>query len=164
MALSAKKSSIMLRNFQDDLSGYFLGMNIYDQRGNGDSHPTPPHSAYPQPPPSANQSVQNMQTVPPNYWQPSPNQIPVYRNYLEDNHASSSFHFLLYYYSSTVKINSFQPQQTMYFVPPSGTAISVGQNVSDRQQLHQQQRFPTNYSFNAQTMTPPSQANCTLSR
>jgi len=49
----------------------------------------------------------------------------------------------------------------MYFVSPPGTAISVSQNPGDRQQLHQQQRFPTNYSFNAQTMTPPSQANCT---
>ncbi|XP_032669191.1 R3H domain-containing protein 1-like isoform X4 [Odontomachus brunneus] len=107
-----------------ELSGYFLGMNIYDQRGGGDNHSTPPHS-YPQPP--TNQTVQNVQTVQPNYWQPPPNQIP--------------------------------PQQTMYFVPPPGTTISVGQNPGDRQQLHQQQRFPTNYSFNAQTMTPPSQAN-----
>ncbi|XP_077263442.1 uncharacterized protein LOC143898113 isoform X1 [Temnothorax americanus] len=110
-----------------ELSGYFLGMNIYDQRGSGDSHPTPPHSTYPPPPPSANQTVQNVQSIQPNYWQPPPNQIP--------------------------------PQQTMYFVPPPGTAISVGQNPGDRQQLHQQQRFSTNYSFNAQTMTPPSQAS-----
>ncbi|TGZ57420.1 R3H domain-containing protein 1 [Temnothorax longispinosus] len=110
-----------------ELSGYFLGMNIYDQRGSGDSHPTPPHSTYPPPPPSANQTVQNVQSIQPNYWQPPPNQIP--------------------------------PQQTMYFVPPPGTALSVGQNPGDRQQLHQQQRFPTNYSFNAQTMTPPSQAS-----
>ncbi|KAL0107091.1 hypothetical protein PUN28_015556 [Cardiocondyla obscurior] len=106
-----------------ELSGYFLGMNIYDQRGSGDNHPTPPHSTYPPPPPSANQSVQNVQSIQPNYWQPPPNQI--------------------------------QPQQTMYYVPPPGTAISVGQNPGDRQQ----QRFSTNYSFNAQTMTPPSQAN-----
>lgn len=106
-----------------ELSGYFLGMNIYDQRSNGDSHSTPPHSTYP--PPSANQTVQNVQSIQPNYWQPSPNQIP--------------------------------PQQTMYFVPPPGTTISVGQNPGDRQQLHQQQRFPTNYSFNAQTITSPSQ-------
>ncbi|XP_036143756.1 trithorax group protein osa [Monomorium pharaonis] len=110
-----------------ELSGYFLGMNIYDQRGSGDSHSTPSHSAYPPPPPSANQTVQNVQSIQPNYWQPPPNQIP--------------------------------SQQTMYFVPPPGTAISVGQNPGDRQQLHQQQRFPTNYSFNAQTMTPPSQAS-----
>ncbi|KYN11654.1 R3H domain-containing protein 1 [Trachymyrmex cornetzi] len=106
-----------------ELSGYFLGMNIYDQRSNGDNHSTPPHSTYP--PPSVNQTVQNVQSIQPNYWQPSPNQIP--------------------------------PQQTMYFVPPPGTTISVGQNPGDRQQLHQQQRFPTNYSFNAQTMTSPSQ-------
>lgn len=51
-------------------------MNIYDQRGGGDNHSTPPHS-YPQPPPSTNQAVQNVQTVQPNYWQPPPNQIPV---------------------------------------------------------------------------------------
>lgn len=61
-----------------------------------------------------------------------------------------------------MKNDCFQPQQTMYFVPPPGTAISVGQNPGDRQQLHQQQRFSTNYSFNAQTMTPPSQASCKL--
>lgn len=109
-----------------DLSGYFLGMNIYDQRGSGDSQPTPPHPTYPPPPPSANQTMQNVQSIQPNYWQPS-NQIP--------------------------------PQQTMYFVPPPGTAISVGQNPGDRQQLHQQQRFQTNYSFNTQTMTPPSQTS-----
>lgn len=60
-----------------ELSGYFLGMNIYDQRGSGDSHPTTPHSTYPQPPPPTNQTVQNVQTIQPNYWQPSPNQIPV---------------------------------------------------------------------------------------
>lgn len=47
----------------------------------------------------------------------------------------------------------------MYFVPPPGTTISVGQNPGDRQQLHQQQRFTPNYAFNAQTMTPPSQSN-----
>lgn len=47
----------------------------------------------------------------------------------------------------------------MYFVPPPGTTISVGQNPGDRQQLHQQQRFTPNYTFNAQTMTPPSQSN-----
>lgn len=64
-----------------ELSGYFLGMNIYDQRGSGDSHPTPPHSAYPPPPPSANQSVQNVQSIQPNYWQSPPNQIPVRRKY-----------------------------------------------------------------------------------
>ncbi|KZC05805.1 R3H domain-containing protein 1 [Dufourea novaeangliae] len=51
------------------------------------------------------------------------------------------------------------PQQTMYFVPPPGTALSVSQGPGDRQPLHQQQRYPTNYSFNAQTMTPPSQSN-----
>ncbi|XP_036150276.1 cAMP-regulated phosphoprotein 21-like, partial [Monomorium pharaonis] len=85
-----------------ELSGYFLGMNIYDQRGSGDSHSTPSHSAYPPPPPSANQTVQNVQSIQPNYWQPPPNQIP--------------------------------SQQTMYFVPPPGTAISVGQNPGDRQQ------------------------------
>jgi len=63
-----------------ELSGYFLGMNIYDQRSNGDSHSTPPHSTYP--PPSANQTVQNVQSIQPNYWQPSPNQIPVKIKYM----------------------------------------------------------------------------------
>lgn len=48
----------------------------------------------------------------------------------------------------------------MYFVPPPGAALTVSQGPGDRQQLHQQQRFTTNYSFNAQTMTPPSQSNC----
>lgn len=60
-----------------ELSGYFLGMNIYDQRGSGDSHSTPPHPTYPPPPPSTNQAVQNVQSIQPNYWQPPPNQIPV---------------------------------------------------------------------------------------
>lgn len=149
--------------FQDvaELSGYFLGMNIYDQRGGGENHSTPPHS-YPQPPPSTNQTVQNVQTVQPNYWQPPPpNQMPVsdrggekeIENSSEPPRRASAF--VCFY-------DSFQPQQTMYFVPPPGTTISVGQNPGDRQQLHQQQRFPTNYSFNTQTMTPPSQANCTL--
>lgn len=111
-----------------ELSGYFMGMSIYDQRVTGDNHSTPPHS-YPQPQQStANQTnLQNVQTMPQNYWQPPP--------------------------------NSVLPQQTMYFVPPPGAALSVSQGPADRQQLHQQQRFPTNYSFNAQTMTPPSQSN-----
>lgn len=135
-----------------DLSGYFLGMNIYDQRGSGDSHPTPPHSTYPPPPPSANQTVQNVQSIQPNYWQPPPNQIPVRK---KDQVTQL-------YISVWWKNGFFQPQQTMYFVPPPGTAISVGQNPGDRQQLHQQQRFSTNYSFNTQTMTPPSQASCKL--
>ncbi|XP_051172689.1 R3H domain-containing protein 1 isoform X1 [Leptopilina boulardi] len=103
-----------------DLSGYFMGMNIYDQRGGGDSQTTPPHP-YPPPPPSSNPALQNVQTVQPNFWQ-APNNIP--------------------------------PQQTMYFVPPPG-AISVNQNSGERQQ----QRFSTSYSFNLQTMTPPSQSN-----
>ncbi|XP_031773147.1 cAMP-regulated phosphoprotein 21-like isoform X3 [Apis florea] len=112
-----------------ELSGYFMGMSIYDQRVTGDNHSTPPHSYPPQPPqqPSTNQTVQNVQTMPQNYWQPPP--------------------------------NSVLPQQTMYFVPPPGATLSVSQGPGDRQQLHQQQRFPTNYSFNAQTMTPPSQSN-----
>ncbi|KAG7210327.1 hypothetical protein KM043_011865 [Ampulex compressa] len=109
-----------------ELSGYFMGMNIYDQRAAGDNHSTPPHS-YPQPPPSTNQAMQNVQAVPQNYWQPPPNQMPA--------------------------------QQTMYFVPPPGATISVSQNPGERQTLHQQPRFPANYSFNAQTMTPPSQSN-----
>lgn len=131
-------------------------MNIYDQRGSGDSHPTTPHSTYPQPPPSTNQTVQNMQTVQPNYWQPSPNQIPV--RILNNFYFFIMLLFLLCF--TQTKYKTFQPQQTMYFMPPPGTAISVGQNPGDRQHLHQQQRFPTNYSFNAQTMTPPSQTNC----
>jgi len=65
-----------------ELSGYFLGMNIYDQRGSGDSHSTPSHSTYPLPPPSANQTMQNVQSIQPNYWQSPPNQIPVRRKYL----------------------------------------------------------------------------------
>ncbi|XP_076390941.1 uncharacterized protein LOC100881273 isoform X1 [Megachile rotundata] len=109
-----------------ELSGYFMGMSIYDQRVAGENQSTPPHS-YPQPQPSVNQTVQSVQTMPQNYWQPPPNSIP--------------------------------PQQTMYFVPPPGTALSVSQGPGDRQQLHQQQRFTTNYSFNAQNMTPPSQSN-----
>ncbi|XP_048268242.1 R3H domain-containing protein 2 isoform X3 [Bombus terrestris] len=109
-----------------ELSGYFMGMSIYDQRVTGDNHSTPPHS-YPQPQPSTNQAVQNVQTMPQNYWQPPPNSVPA--------------------------------QQTMYFVPPPGAPLSVSQGPGDRQPLHQQQRFTTNYSFNAQTMTPPSQSN-----
>ncbi|CAL7933211.1 unnamed protein product [Xylocopa violacea] len=109
-----------------ELSGYFMGMSIYDQRVNGDNHSTPPHS-YPQAQPPTNQAVQSVQTMPQNYWQPPPNSVP--------------------------------PQQTMYFVPPPAAALSVSQGPGDRQQLHQQQRFATNYSFNAQTMTPPSQSN-----
>lgn len=53
-----------------------------------------------------------------------------------------------------------QAPQPMYFVPPPGTAISVGQTPGDGRQ----QRLQTNYSFSAQTMTPPSQTNSTLSR
>ncbi|XP_033216075.1 R3H domain-containing protein 1 isoform X2 [Belonocnema kinseyi] len=103
-----------------DLSSYFMGMNIYDQRGGGDSQPTPPHPhSYPPPPPSSNQTLQNVQSVPPNFWQ-SPNPLP---------------------------------PQPMYFVPPPGT-ISVNQNSGERQQP----RFGTSYSFNLQTMTPPSQS------
>ncbi|XP_076293139.1 uncharacterized protein LOC143215156 isoform X3 [Lasioglossum baleicum] len=109
-----------------ELSGYFMGMSIYDQRLSGDNHSTPPHS-YPQPQPSTHQAVQNVQSMPQNYWQPPPNSVPA--------------------------------QQTMYFVPPPGTALSVSQGPGDRQPLHQQQRYTTNYSFNAQTMTPPSQSN-----
>jgi len=63
-----------------ELSGYFLGMNIYDQRGSGDSHSTPSHSTYPLPPPSTNQ-MQNVQSIQSNYWQSPPNQIPVRRKY-----------------------------------------------------------------------------------
>ncbi|XP_020283398.1 cAMP-regulated phosphoprotein 21 isoform X2 [Pseudomyrmex gracilis] len=118
-AVSMPQGPIPQSGDVSELSGYFMGMNVYDQRGSGDSHPTPPHT-YPQPPPS---TVQNVQTVQPNYWQPQPNQIPA--------------------------------PQTMYFVPPPGTAISVGQTPGERQQ-----RLQTNYSFNAQTMTPPSQTNC----
>lgn len=60
-----------------ELSGYFMGMSIYDQRVTGDNHSTPPHS-YPQPQPSTNQAVQNVQTMPQNYWQPPPNSVPVF--------------------------------------------------------------------------------------
>ncbi|XP_015602787.1 cAMP-regulated phosphoprotein 21 isoform X2 [Cephus cinctus] len=109
-----------------DLSGYFMGMNVYDQRAAGDSQSTPSHP-YPQTPQATNQTIQSVQNVPPNYWQPPPNQMP--------------------------------PQQTMYFVPPPATAISVAQNPADRSASHQPQRFGTSYSFNTQTMTSPSQTN-----
>ncbi|XP_017884862.1 cAMP-regulated phosphoprotein 21 isoform X3 [Ceratina calcarata] len=110
-----------------ELSGYFMGMSVYDQRMSGDNHSTPPQSfAQPQPN-STSQGVQSVQTMPQNYWQPPPSAVP--------------------------------PQQTMYFVPPPAATLSVSQGPGDRQQLHQQQRFATNYSFNAQTMTPPSQSN-----
>lgn len=51
----------------------------------------------------------------------------------------------------------FQPQQTMYFVPPSGAAVTVPQAPNDRQQMHQHQRFTSGYAYNPQTMTPPNQ-------
>lgn len=60
-----------------ELSGYFLGMNIYDQRSNGDNQSATSPQSYPQLTPSTSQTAQNIQTVQPNYWQPPPNQIPV---------------------------------------------------------------------------------------
>lgn len=83
-------STVLISVFQyqdaSDLSGYFMGMNIYDQRGGGDSQTTPPHP-YPPPPPSSNPTLQNVQTVQPNFWQ-APNNIPVGLFYFKD-HASS---------------------------------------------------------------------------
>ncbi|XP_066597504.1 R3H domain-containing protein 1 isoform X2 [Prorops nasuta] len=124
----AQQTPVQQTNDGSDLSGYFMGMNIYDQRAAGDSHSTPPQT-YPQPTQTTTQAIQNVQAnvMQPNYWQPPPNQMPL--------------------------------QQTMYFVPPPATAISMSQNPGDRQQIHQQQRFATNYSFSGQSMTPPSQSN-----
>ena len=63
-----------------DLSGYFMRMNIYDQRGGGDNQATPPIPYLPPPPPS-NQPLQNVQAIQPNFWQ-SHNQLPVGINFL----------------------------------------------------------------------------------
>ncbi|KAJ8679575.1 hypothetical protein QAD02_015362 [Eretmocerus hayati] len=104
-----------------ELSNYFMGMNVYDQRVACDNQSTP-QNPYSQPPPPANQSLPNVQ---PNYWQTPANQVP--------------------------------PQQTMYFVPPPGAAMSVNQNPNDRTPISQQQRFPPNYSM--QTITSPTQAS-----
>lgn len=145
-----------------ELSGYFMGMSIYDQRVTGDNHSTPPHSYPPQPPqqPSTNQTtVQNVQTMPQNYWQPPPNSVLV-RTVITFIYSLYTFSYNFDYFIFLSYLFFSQPQQTMYFVPPPGAALSVSQGPGDRQQLHQQQRFPTNYSFNAQTMTPPSQSNC----
>ncbi|XP_016838556.1 cAMP-regulated phosphoprotein 21 isoform X2 [Nasonia vitripennis] len=59
-----------------ELSNYFMGMSIYDQRGATDSQAAPSHP-YPQPPPpTTNQTLQNVQQMQPNYWQTSANQMP----------------------------------------------------------------------------------------
>lgn len=98
-----------------ELSGYFMGMSIYDQRVTGDNHSTPPHS-YPQPQPSTtNQTnLQNVQTMPQNYWQPPPNSVLVW--------TVTLFYIYIYFFSynfvstplSSVLFSSRNKQCTSY--------------------------------------------------
>lgn len=58
----------------------------------------------------------------------------------------------------------------MYYLPSTATALPVNQGTGDRQHLqnqtqHQQQRFASSYSYNAQTaVTPATQASCDQSK
>ncbi|XP_074107336.1 uncharacterized protein LOC141532758 isoform X1 [Cotesia typhae] len=123
-----------------DLSGYFMGMNVYEQSraGSEASQTTPTFPAPPPPPPPPlpppnGHNAPNNQAMPP-YWQPP----------AQGQHPQQHSH----------PPNQIAPQQ-MYFVPPSGSTLAVSQPSNDRSTI-QHQRFPSNYTYNPQTMTPPN--------
>ncbi|KAH0547301.1 hypothetical protein KQX54_018538 [Cotesia glomerata] len=116
-----------------DLSGYFMGMNVYEQsRAGSEASQTTPTFPAPPPPPPPPLPPPNGHNAPNNqaYWQP-PNQ---------GQHPQQHSH----------PPNQIAPQQ-MYFVPPSGSTLAS----NDRSTI-QHQRFPSNYTYNPQTMTPPN--------
>ncbi|XP_008560142.1 R3H domain-containing protein 1 isoform X1 [Microplitis demolitor] len=127
-----------------DLSGYFMGMNVYEQprAGSEGSQTTPTFPAPPPPPPPPlpppnGHNAPNNQAMPPGYWQPPTAQHP---------HQQHTHH----------PPNQIPPQQ-MYFVPPSNSTLAVSQPSNDRSTI-QHQRFPSNYTYNPQNMTPSNTA------
>lgn len=110
----------------NDLSGYFMGMNVYEQPRNG-SEGGPPGPQYPAPPPPPPPPTQNTAngTGIPGFWQPQPPQQPPGHPHTQNQ----------------------VPGQGMYFVPPATN--------NDRQGVTHQ-RFGTGYAYNSQGMSPAS--------
>ncbi|XP_034951813.1 protein encore isoform X2 [Chelonus insularis] len=128
-----------------DLSGYFMGMNVYEQsRAGAESAQTPQTFSGPPPPPppppNSHHNSQNTSGIQSGYWQPPPPPPPPSQTQGHPhNHPPNQI-----------------PPQHMYFVPPSGSALPVGQASNDRPGI-QHQRFTSSYTYNPQTMTPPNQ-------
>ncbi|XP_046483892.1 cAMP-regulated phosphoprotein 21 isoform X1 [Neodiprion pinetum] len=117
-----------------ELSGSFIGMNLYDQRGAGDGQSVAVTSQPYQHSPQTQNPVHRTQPGSPACWQSHTSQIPLRGN------------------------NLIQVQPAMYFVPPSPAGISNGPTPVDaRQHL---QRFAAAYSYNhpSGVPTPTNQA------